>query len=218
MLRTPGRFERVEEFGKIVVANQGGAPIRVSDVAEVSDTEEEARTSAFLDGERAVVIDVRRQSGQNTIARHRGHQGGLERVRPRLPPDLTMVYTRDDSLFIYAVDCFARRTSDPRQSPGEPRRPALHPQRAGHDHQRAGHPRVADRDLHADAGMDFTLNTMTLLGLTLAVGIVIDDAIVVLENIFRKIDEGRAARRSARRLRAPAKCCSRWRRRRSRWS
>ena len=50
-------------------------------------------------------------------------------------------------------------------------------------------PSLHHRDVHADAGMDFSLNNMTLLALTLAVGIVIDDAIIVLENIFRFMEE-----------------------------
>ena len=189
MLRTPGRFERVPEFGQIVVANQGGAPIRVSDVAEVRDTEEEARTSAFLRGQRAVVVEVRRQSGQNTIRVIEDIKAALDEIKPQLPKDLTMVTTRDDSTFIYASIASLE------------------------EHLLVGSllaslvvlifirnlPATIISSLAIPASliatftlmraMDFTLNTMTLLGLTLAVGIVIDDAIVVLENIYRKIDE-----------------------------
>ena len=189
MLRTPGRLERIEEFGRIVVANQGGTPIRVSDVAEVSDTHEEARTAAFLDGERAVVIDVRRQSGQNTIAVIKEIKEALKGIRSGLPPDLKMVYTRDESLFIYAsiasleehlilgsllaslvVLAFIRNV------------PAM-------IISALAIPASLIATFTLMRVMDFTLNTMTLLGLTLAVGIVIDDAIVVLENIFRKIEQ-----------------------------
>jgi hydrophobic/amphiphilic exporter-1 (mainly G- bacteria), HAE1 family len=189
MLRTPGRFEHVAEFGNIVVANQGRSPIRVSDVAEVKDTQEEARTSAFLYGDRAVVIDVRRQSGQNTIRVIEGIKEALGDLKRQLPPDLKIIYTRDDSRFIYAsiasleehlilgsllasfvVLLFIR--SVPATIISSLAIPAS---------------LIATFTLMR--AMDFTLNTMTLLGLTLAVGIVIDDAIVVLENIFRKIDE-----------------------------
>ena len=102
MLRTPGRFDRVDEFGQVVVATQNGTPIRVNDVADVQDTEEDARTSAFLAGERAVVIDIRRQSGQNTIAVIRGIKEGLKELQPRLPAGLKVTQLRDDSRFIYA--------------------------------------------------------------------------------------------------------------------
>ena len=189
MLRTPGRFERVEQFAQIVVDTQQGTPIRVADVATVSDTEEEARTSAFLDGQRAVVVDVRRQSGQNTIRVIEDVKQALDDLRPHLPRDLTVVYTRDDSRFIYAsiasleehlivgsllasliVFLFIRNIPATLIS-------AL------------AIPASLIATFTLMRAMDFTLNTMTLLGLTLAVGIVIDDAIVVLENVYRKIDE-----------------------------
>ena len=189
MLRTPGRFDRVDQFGQIVVDSRGRTPIRVSDIAAVKDTEEDARTSAFLDGERAVVIDVRRQSGQNTIRVIEEVKAALDELRPRLPKAVTMVYTRDDSRFIYAsiasleehlilgslfasiiVFLFIRNIPATIIS-------AL------------AIPASLIATFTLMRVMDFTLNTMTLLGLTLAVGIVIDDAIVVLENIFRKIDE-----------------------------
>ncbi|MBA2303737.1 MAG: efflux RND transporter permease subunit [Acidobacteria bacterium] len=189
MLRTPGRFERVEQFGQIVVTTQNGSPIRVADVADVKDTEEEARTSAFLRGQRAVVIDVRRQSGQNTIRVIEGIKQALAELRPRLPADLKLVYTRDDSQFIYAsiasleehlilgsllaslvVFLFIRNV------------PAM-------IISALAIPASLIATFTLMRALDFTLNTMTLLGLTLAVGIVIDDAIVVIENIFRKIDE-----------------------------
>jgi HAE1 family hydrophobic/amphiphilic exporter-1 len=189
MLRTPGRFEHVDQFGQIVIARQGRAPIRVSDVADVEDTEEDARTSAFLAGERAVVIDVRRQSGQNTIRVIEEVKQALDELRPHLPRELTIVHTRDDSRFIYEsiasleehlllgsilasliVFLFIRNVPATIIS-------AL------------AIPASLIATFTLMRAMDFTLNTMTLLGLTLAVGIVIDDAIVVLENIFRKIDE-----------------------------
>jgi hydrophobic/amphiphilic exporter-1 (mainly G- bacteria), HAE1 family len=189
MLRTPGRFDKLDQFGQIVVATQGGAPIRVSDVARVEDTEEDARTSAFVQGQRAVIIDVRRQSGQNTIAVISGIKQALKEIEPQLPPGLTLSESRDDSRFIYAsiaslqehlilgsvlaslvVLLFIRNV------------PAM-------IISALAIPASLIASFTIMRALNFTLNTMTLLGLTLAVGIVIDDAIVVLENIFRKIDE-----------------------------
>jgi hydrophobic/amphiphilic exporter-1 (mainly G- bacteria), HAE1 family len=188
-LRTPGRFESVDQFNQIVVATQGGAPIRVADVAKVSDSEEDARTSAFISGQRAVVIEVRRQSGQNTLAVIDGVKRALKTLQPQLPPGLTIVPMHDDSRFIDAsiasleehlilgsilasliVLLFIRNI--PAMLISSLAIPAS---------------LVATFTLMR--ALNLTLNTMTLLGLTLAVGIVIDDAIVVLENIFRKIDE-----------------------------
>ena len=191
MLRTPGRLERVDDFGRIVIATNRGTPIRVSDVAEVHDSEEDARTAAFLDGNRAVVIDVRRQSGQNTIRVIGDMRQALDDLRPTLPPNVTLQPIRDESAFIYAsiasleehlvlgsilaslvVMVFIRNWSAMLIS-------AL------------AIPASLIATFTLMRAMDFTLNTMTLLGLTLAVGIVIDDAIVVIENIVRKIeDEG----------------------------
>jgi HAE1 family hydrophobic/amphiphilic exporter-1 len=189
MLRTPGRFDRLDQFGQIVVAHQGGAPVRVADVARVEDSEEDARTSAFVEGQRAIVIDVRRQSGQNTIAVIAGVKQALKEVEPLLPPGLKLIPSRDDSRFIYAsiaslqehlilgsilaslvVLLFIRNV------------PAM-------IISALAIPASLIASFTFMRVLGFTLNTMTLLGLTLAVGIVIDDAIVVLENIFRKIEE-----------------------------
>ncbi|HTM24400.1 MAG TPA: efflux RND transporter permease subunit [Vicinamibacterales bacterium] len=188
-LRTPGRFDSVDQFNQIVVATQEGAPIRVADVAKVSDSEDDARTSAFISGQRAVLIEVRRQSGQNTLAVIDGVKKALKTIQPQLPPGLTIVPMHDDSRFIDAsiasleehlilgsilasliVLLFIRNI--PAMLISSLAIPAS---------------LVATFTLMR--ALNLTLNTMTLLGLTLAVGIVIDDAIVVLENIFRKIDE-----------------------------
>ena len=191
----------------------------MADVATVKDTEEDARTAAFLDGQRAVVIDVRRQSGQNTIRVIEDIKAGARRAAGRAcPTNLTMVYTRDDSRFIYesiasleehlmlgsllaslVVLLFIRNV------------PAM-------IISALAIPASLIATFTLMRAMDFTLNTMTLLGLTLAVGIVIDDAIVVLENIFRKIDEEGTAAVSGRRSKARAKCCWPSRRRRCRSS
>src|SRR5260221_1509760 len=189
MLRTPGRFDSIDQFGQIVVATQGGAPIRVADVAQVDDSQEDARSAVFVQGQRAVLIDIRRQSGQNTIAVIAGLKAALKTLQPQLPAGLTLVQMHDESRFINAsiaalqehlilgsllaslvVLLFIRNI--PAMIISALSIPAS---------------LIASFTLMRVLG--FTLNTMTLLGLTLAVGIVIDDAIVVLENIFRKIDE-----------------------------
>jgi hydrophobe/amphiphile efflux-1 (HAE1) family protein len=188
-LRTPGRFDNIDQFSQIVVANQGGAPIRVADVATVSDAEEDARSSAFLGGQRAVIVDIRRQSGQNTLTVIDGVKKALKAIEPQLPPGVTLATTHDDSRFIDAsiaaleehlilgslfasliVLFFIRNLAATIISS-------------------LAIPASLIATFTLMRVMDFTLNTMTLLGLTLAVGIVIDDAIVVLENIWRKIDE-----------------------------
>jgi len=189
-LRTLGRIESTAQFSNIVVTTTAsGTPIRLRDVASVEDATAEARTGAFFDGERTLVMDVRRQSGQNTVQVVEAVRAKLDLLRRALPPEVKITVTRDDSQFIRAsiasleehlivgsllaslvIMAFIRNfrivvvasLAIPASI-------------------------VASFALIRAAG--FTLNSMTLLGLTLAVGIVIDDAIVVLENIFRHMEE-----------------------------
>jgi len=188
-LRTLGRVESPAQFADIVIANANGTPIRVRDVATVEDGTEEVRTGALFDGERTIVVDVRRQSGQNTVEVIDGIKAKLAQLRRTLPPEVKMNVTRDDSEFIRAsiasleehlvfgsllaslvIMAFIRNF------------------RVVFVASLAIPASIIASFALIRAG-GFTLNSMTLLGLTLAVGIVIDDAIVVLENIFRHIDE-----------------------------
>ena len=188
-LRTLGRIESTEQFDNIVVASAGSTPIRLRDVAVVEDTTREARTSALFDGQRTVVMDVRRQSGQNTVQVVEAVRAKLDQIRRTLPQEVRITVTRDDSQFIRAsiasleehlllgsllaslvIMVFIRNI-----------RVVVIASLA------IPASLIASFALIRAAG--FTLNSMTLLGLTLAVGIVIDDAIVVLENIFRHIEE-----------------------------
>jgi HAE1 family hydrophobic/amphiphilic exporter-1 len=188
-LRTLGRIESTDQFSNIVVATANRTPIRLRDVAAVEDTTADARTAAFFDGQRTLVMDVRRQSGQNTVQVVEAVRAKLDVLRRALPSEVKVTVTRDDSQFIHAsiasleehlllgslfaslvIMAFIRNL-----------RVVL----------------VASLAIPASIiasfglirGAGFTLNSMTLLALTLAVGIVIDDAIVVLENIFRHMEE-----------------------------
>src|SRR4051812_4862548 len=188
-LRTLGRLESTDQFANIVVASAGPTPIRLRDVAAVEDTTQEARTGAFFDGQRTLVMDVRRQSGQNTVEVVEAVRAKLDTLRRALPPEVKVTVTRDDSQFIRAsiasleehlllgsllaslvIMVFIRNV-----------RVVLVASLA------IPASIIASFALIRAAG--FTLNSMTLLALTLAVGIVIDDAIVVLENIFRHMEE-----------------------------
>jgi hydrophobic/amphiphilic exporter-1 (mainly G- bacteria), HAE1 family len=197
-LRTLGRLESTDQFRNIVVATANKVPIRLSDVATIEDTTEDPTTGAFLDSNRAVVMDVRRQSGQNTVQVVEAVKKKLDSLRALLPPEVKITTTRDDSKFIRAsiasleehlifgslfasivIMIFIRNL-----------RVVLVASLA------IPASIIAAFALIRAAG--FTLNSMTLLGLTLAVGIVIDDAIVVLENIFRHMqEEGTPAFRAA---------------------
>ncbi len=189
-LRTLGRFDATEQFNDVIVATVNGVPLRVSDIGYAEDSVKKVATSLFMaDGSPGVQLDIRRASGENTITVIEGVKERLEDVRETLPPDVTLTIPTDDSRFIYAsiasleehliwgsllaslvVFFFIRNL----------RAVVI---------ASVAIPASIIATFTLMRAMDFTLNNMTLLALTLAVGIVIDDAIVVLENIFRYIEE-----------------------------
>src|SRR5215475_11821518 len=188
-LRTRGRVNSVGEFNDIVIKEKDGHPIRVSEVARVEDGEADADTVANVDGTPTVLLDVRRQSGTNTVEVVKAVRERLDEVRASLPPGYSARVVRDLSEFIEA---------------------SIH---SVEEHLVVGSFLAAlvvllflsnlrstmiaaiaiPTSIVATFGlvwyMGFTLNSLTMLALTLAVGIVIDDAIVVLENIYRFIEE-----------------------------
>jgi len=189
-LRTLGRVDATSQFNDIIVATVKGTPVRVADIGYVEDTTAKVLSSLFaVDGTPAVRLDIRRASGENTIRVIEAVKRRLGTVRQSLPKDVTLTVQADDSRFIYAsiasleehllwgsllasliVLFFIRNLRAVIIS-------AL------------AIPASIIATFTLMRAMDFTLNNMTLLALTLAVGIVIDDAIVVLENIFRYIEE-----------------------------
>jgi hydrophobe/amphiphile efflux-1 (HAE1) family protein len=189
LLRTLGRVDVTEDFNNVVIATTNGTPIRVSDVGYAEDTFQRPTTAAWLDGAPAVVLDIRRAMGENTVAVIEGVRAKIQTLQRTLPKAVTLTVIRDDSKFIYAsvesleehlifgslfaafvVMFFIRNI-----------RAVLIASLAI--------PASIIASFTLMRLMGFTLNNMTLLGITLAVGIVIDDAIVVLENIFRYIEE-----------------------------
>jgi HAE1 family hydrophobic/amphiphilic exporter-1 len=188
-LRTLGRVERPADFERVIVANSGGTPVRIADIADVEDGVEEPRSLARLDGAPAVALEIRKQSGTNTLDVIHTVKARAEQLQKSLPPDFRITYTRDQSTFI--EESF----------------------KAVQEHLVLGGIFAAIivlffmRDWRATLiaavaiptsiistytlmqWMGFTLNQITMLALTLVVGIVIDDAIVVLENVFRFMEE-----------------------------
>ncbi len=188
-LRTLGRVKKVEDFETIVLKVVDGSPVRVSDVAQVVDGIEEPRSLARLDGKEAVVMEIRKQSGTNTLDVVSAVKARLVEIQRLLPGDLRIQVVRDQSTFI--TNSF----------------------QAVQEHLILGGFFAAIVVLFFIGNwratiisavaiptsivstytlmwiMGFTLNNMTMLALTLCVGIVIDDAVVVLENIFRFIEE-----------------------------
>ena len=99
-LRTLGRIESVEAFEDLIVADSKGSPVRVRDVAVVLDGEEEPRTLSRLNGENAVSLLIRKQSGTNTVAVVDAVKARLAEVQKGLPQDIKFEIVRDLSRFI----------------------------------------------------------------------------------------------------------------------
>jgi HAE1 family hydrophobic/amphiphilic exporter-1 len=188
-LRVRGRVESPNELRDIVVRQVSGHSILVGDVARVEDGIEAAENGASIDGNRTVLLTISKQSGSNSVTVVNDLQARLVQIRQGLPAGYELVVVRDESATI--------RTS-------------LH---AVEEHLVIGGIMAAivvllflgnvRSTIIAAVAIPvsiigtfalmwiegFTMNTITLLALALSVGIVIDDAIVVLENIVRFIDE-----------------------------
>lgn len=102
LLRTLGRVDASEDFNNIVVATKNGTPIRVSDIGRAEDTFERPTTAVWLGETPAVMVDVRRAMGENTVAVIEGVRARLATINKTLPSAVKVTVIRDDSRFIYA--------------------------------------------------------------------------------------------------------------------
>jgi HAE1 family hydrophobic/amphiphilic exporter-1 len=188
-LRTLGRYAEARDFNDLVIADMGGGQVRVRDVGSVEDGTKEQRSVARLNGVPTVTLEIRRQSGANTVAVIENAKRELDRIRSQMPSDVKLEIIRDQSRYINAalheiethlvlgsiLACLV----------------VLAFMRSWRSTIIAG--LAIPASVIATFGMmralDFTLNSVTMLALVLMVGVVIDDAIVVLENIFRFVEE-----------------------------
>ena len=188
-LRTLSRVTKVEDFNEIVIATKNGYPVKVRDIGRVEDSGVDPTSAASLNGVPSVSLGIRKQSGANTIAVINAVKQRMAEIQPLLPPDLKINVTRDQSEFIET---------------------SLH---SIEEHLIVGGllaalivflflwnfrstiiaalaiPTSIISAFALIAALGYSLNQMTMLALTLMVGIVIDDAIVVLENIYRFVEE-----------------------------
>ncbi len=188
-VRTLGRVEHVAEFNSIIIKNVNGSPIRIRDVGYAEDGMAEKRTFAFYNKAPAVVLDIRRQTGTNTVKVVEAIKKRIAPLQGELPSGVKLDVIKEQASFIKSsvaaleehlilgslfasliVWLFIRNWRTVLISS-------------------IAIPTSIVTTFTLMRAMDFTLNSMTLLGLTLAVGIVIDDAIIVLENIYRFIEE-----------------------------
>jgi HAE1 family hydrophobic/amphiphilic exporter-1 len=196
-LRTLGRFTDPRQFDDLVIANVNGAPVRLRDVGRVEDGTKEQRSFSRLNGVPTVTLDIRRQSGANTVEVIKGLKSALPRVNSQLPNDVKVEIIRDQSRYIEAalheiqihlvlgsilaslvVLVFMRSWRSTLIAA-------------------VAIPCSVISTFGMMKALNFTLNSVTMLALVLMVGVVIDDAIVVLENIFRFIEEKRIEAKEA---------------------
>jgi len=196
-LRTMGRLTNLGDFKKIILSQQNGSVTTFGDIGRVTDSVQEIRQVARVDGKPSISLEIRKQSGSNTVAVVDAVMARLNAIKPSLPSDIQIATRRDQSTFI-------RRSIEDIQH-----------------HLILGSllaslvvflflRNIRSTVIAATAIpvsliatftvmkiFNFTLNNMTLLALSLATGIVIDDAIVVLENIFRYVEEKGVSPREA---------------------
>ena len=188
-LRTISKLTRVEDFGDIVIATKNSYPIKFKDIGRVEEAGADPTNTLSLDGQPSVALGVRKQSGANTVALIQNVKARMAQIIPTLPKDFRVAVVRDQSEFIET---------------------SLH---AIEEHLVLGAifaaivvffflwnirstiisalaiPTSIIASFALIAALGYSLNQMTMLALTLMVGIVIDDAIVVLENIYRFVEE-----------------------------
>ena len=188
-VRTMGRIVEPTQFNDLVVANRGTYSVKLSDVGYAEDGAEEPRTEARLNGLPAVTLVVSKQSGQNTVAIADAVKERLKEITATLPPGFKTEVVGDQSIFIKAsIEAIQTHLIEGSILAAIVVFIFLWSFRstviAG-----LAIPTSLIATFGLMAAMGFTLNQITMLALTLMVGIVIDDAIVVLENIFRFIEE-----------------------------
>ena len=188
-VRTMGRIIEPADFNNLIVANRDAYSVKLSDVGYAEDGAEEPRTEARLNGQPAVTLVVSKQSGQNTVAVADAVKERLKEIGRSLPPGFKTEVVGDQSVFIKAsIESIRMHLIEGSILAAIVVFIFLWSFRSTVIAAIAI-PTSIVATFGLMAAMGFTLNQITMLALTLMVGIVIDDAIVVLENIFRFIEE-----------------------------
>ncbi len=190
-VKTKGEVRSVEDFRNIAIAFRPlQLPTLLGDVARIEDGAEDERTFATLNGKPGISLEIRRQSGQNTVEVAKAIKQEINSLKELLPPGVEMVLARDTSLFIedsindvgfdivlgiflviiitmaFLLDFRATVIVA------------------------VAMPTSLIATFFAFYLADFTLNNLTLMAFSVAVGLLVDDAIVVLESVHRKLEEG----------------------------
>ena len=188
-IRTTGKIIDVAQFNNIAVATRAGHVVTVSDIGYAEDSYEEPRTTSRLNGVPAVTLVVSKQSGENTVATAAAVKERLKEISATLPRDVKTQIIGDQSVFIEAaVDSIKHHLIEGSIFASIVIFLFLANWRTTLIAAIAI-PTSIISTFALMAAMGFTLNQITMLALTLMVGIVIDDAIIVLENVYRFIEE-----------------------------
>lgn len=196
-VKIKGEFANVPDFNDLIVASYQGVPIRLRDIGRAEDGMEEKRSLARFNGVPAVGIGIQKQSGTNTVEVVERVKSEVEKIRKTLPPGMKLNIAFDQSTFIkrsinevqhhlvmgsffavLAVFVFLRNVRTTLIS-------AL------------ALPISIISTFALIMAFGFTFNNMTMLALSLSVGLLIDDAIIVIENIYRHVEEGMSPREAA---------------------
>jgi HAE1 family hydrophobic/amphiphilic exporter-1 len=189
-LQANRQLRSASEFAELIVSTRGGSPVRLKDVAAVEDSVETVKSWATLNGQNSITLAVQRQPGANTVRVVDAVRAALPGLRGQMPQSIELTPVNDRSvsvrdalhdvsltlvgtiaLVVLVIFLFLRRfvaTAIPALS-------------------------LPVSLVGAVAllwGLSYSLDNISLLGLTLAVGLVVDDAIVMLENIIRHVEDG----------------------------
>ncbi len=189
-VRIKGEFAQALDFADLIVSYYNGAPVRIRDIGRVEDGTEERRSLARFNGIPAIGMGIQKQSGTNTVEIANRIKAEVEKINKTLPPGMKLNIAMDQSIFIVrsisevqhhlilgslfavlAVFLFLRNLRTTLISA-------------------VALPVSIISTFALINAFHFTFNNMTMLALSLSVGLLIDDAIIVIENIYRHIEEG----------------------------
>jgi len=185
-----GQLSNADEFRRMVVANRNGAPIHLGDLGGVFDDVQNDKNASWYNGDRAIVLAVMRQPGTNTVAVADRVKAALDEIRPALPPSVKVTTRYDRSIgikdsvrdvklsllaalvFVVLVIFVFLRNVTATVIPS------------------LTLPMAIVGTFSVMYVLNFSIDNLSLMALTLAVGFVVDDAIVMLENVVRHIEQG----------------------------
>ncbi len=196
-VESQGQLTNAADFGALVVTYRDGAPVRLRDLGRVIDSVQDTKRASWFNGQRAVVLAIQRQPGTNTVAVAERVKAEVEKLRPQIPPSIDIATLNDRSLTVKAsvndvkftlflalclvvmvIFLFLRNL-----------RATAIPSLAL--------PMSLVGTFAVMYLLGYSLDNLSLMALTLAVGFVVDDAIVVLENIVRHIEKGESVMQAA---------------------